>query len=270
MFEVVAISIAFLGSVVAGFWDLFTTEVPDEVPVLMLSFGIFNWFIYALSFGDLNPLFLSLSIGTFLLAFGLILYRAGHWGGADAWLLAAIGYTIPLYGGRIFMIDFIFNFLIVGSIYMVIYALILGVINKGVFSYFIDDVKSKWKIVTGSILVSGILISLLYLSFPRFGSSSLITVFVLLVLLVFFWRYARVIENRVFRKRIRTSQLRVGDVTEDMLWRGITADEINKIKKSKRFVVIKEGVRFVPVFPIALVVTLLFGNLMFLIPILIM
>jgi Flp pilus assembly protein protease CpaA len=259
MLEIIAVSIAFIGSFIAGIWDLFTTEVPDEVPALMIALGIFNWFVYALSSGDSNPLFISLLAGTVLLVFGLILYKAGHWGGADAWLLAAIGYNIPLYNGQIFMFSFIFNFLIVGSIYMVIYAIILGVINRGVFSYFVSDIKNRW--ITSIILIASIFsLSLLYIFSYRI--IPVIEAIILIVLLVLFWRYAKVIEKRVFRKRIRTSELKVGDVAEDMLWRGITEEEIKKIRRIKRFIFIKEGVRFVPAFPIALAVTFLFGNLM--------
>lgn len=263
MFEVFAISIAFIGSVIAGIWDLFTTEVPDEVPALMLLLGIFNWYVYALTFGDIIPLALSLSIGTLLLIIGLVLYKAGHWGGADAWLLAAIGYTIPLYNGYIFMFSFVFNFLIIGSVYMIIYALILGIINKGVFSYFFDDIRKNKKMVAFIILISVLSTSFFYLLTDRIAPT--IEVLALLIALTFFWRYALVIENKVFKKRIRASQVKVGDVIEDMIWRGITAEEVDKIKRRKGFVVIKEGVRFVPAFPIALVVTLLIGNLLFLI-----
>ncbi|MCX6819300.1 MAG: prepilin peptidase [Candidatus Aenigmarchaeota archaeon] len=262
MFETIALSIAFIGSVIAGIWDLFTTEVPDEVPALMIALGIFNWFVYSLSSGDSTPLIVSLLAGTSLLVFGLTLYRAGHWGGADAWLLAAIGYNIPLYNNQVFLPSFLFNFLIVGSVYMVIYAIILGVKNQGVFSYFINDVK-KSRLVSGTVLVSLIILLVFYILAYRI--LPIAEAVALIIFLVFFWKYAKVIEKRVFRKRVRTSQLRVGDVLEDMLWRGITAEEIKKIRRIKRFVIIKEGVRFVPAFPIALAVTFLVGNLIFLI-----
>jgi len=260
MFETIALSIAFIGSVIAGIWDLFTTEVPDEVPALMIALGIFNWFVYALSSGDSTPLMLSLLAGTSLLVFGLTLYRAGHWGGADAWLLAAIGYNIPLYNSQVFLPSFLFNFLIVGSVYMVIYAIILGVKNHGVFSYFIKDIKNS-KFVSGTVLVSLLVIAAFYILSYRI--LPIAEAFALIIFLVFFWKYAKVIEKKVFRKQVRTSQLKVGDVLENMLWRGITAEEIKKIRRTKRFVFIKEGVRFVPAFPIALAVTLWFGNLLF-------
>ncbi|MCS7106355.1 MAG: hypothetical protein NZ942_03500, partial [Candidatus Aenigmarchaeota archaeon] len=58
------------------------------------------------------------------------------------------------------------------------------------------------------------------------------------------------------------SKLKVGDVlAESKLWEGITQKDLIKIKKSgKKYVVIKEGVRFAPAFPLALLFTLYFGD----------
>ena len=44
--------------------------------------------------------------------------------------------------------------------------------------------------------------------------------------------------------------------------RGLTKEEVRKIRKIKKTVWIREGVRFGPVFPISILVTLFIGNLM--------
>ena len=45
------------------------------------------------------------------------------------------------------------------------------------------------------------------------------------------------------------------------IWEGITEKELKKIKKSgKKFIWIKEGVRFAPAFPLALLFTILVGD----------
>jgi len=49
-----------------------------------------------------------------------------------------------------------------------------------------------------------------------------------------------------------------------MIWRGLTEKEVRKIRRTKKYVVIKDGIRFVPVFPITLVISILFGNIFFL------
>ena len=186
-----------------------------------------------------------------------------HWGGADAWLLAAIAYTIPLYSNGIFMIDYIFNFLVVSSGYMILYVLVLGVINKGVLSYFIGDIKNNWKAVVFALVVPWSLLVVFYLMTYRVISFPLTELLLLTTLLVLFWRYAKVIDTKVFRKQIPANKLKVGDVMDDMIWKGMTEEDIAKVKKSRRNVIIKEGVRLIPAFPIALVLTILYGNLMF-------
>ncbi len=257
------ILIAAVGSVLAGAWDLKTTEVPDEVPALMIPLGMFFLFVQASIKGDFYPLFLSLTIGTAILAIGLAMYKKGEWGGADAWIFASIAYVVPLYNGRIFMVDFIFNFLAVSVVYMVAYSLILGVMNPYVFSRFLGELKKRWKIAAGVpalfFVVAG------YIAATRgvgVASISFLVPFLLVVFLMIFWTYAKAIEQHVFRKKIPVDKLKAGDVLEDMVWRGITEEEVKKIRKEKKFVTIKEGVRFVPVFPITLVVTLLYGNVL--------
>ena len=252
MLEITLI-IALLGLSIAGMWDFFTTEVPDGVPYLMIVFGIFIWYVNALTYGDFQPLFYSLLFGTLTLAIGIVMYRHGAWGGADAWLLGATAFLLPIYGGKIFMFDFVFNLLVVGAVYMIIYSIVLGFLNPHIANIFYKDLKGNAKIIALPILFSAVVL---------FYESRLAVTLLAIGALLIFWRYAKVIENHVFRRKIRTSKLKPGDVTEDMIWRGITEREIMKIRKRKKYVVIKEGVRFVPAFPITLVVTLLFGNLL--------
>lgn len=257
------IFIAAAGSIIAGLWDLKTTEVPDEVPTLMISLGLFIHFVNAAITGDFYLFYLSMLIGTLLLLIGLAMYKKGQWGGADAWMLAAIGYLIPIYNGKIFMISYLFNFLIISAAYMVVYAIIIGLINKSVLSHFKDELKLRSKIVAGIPLAYAIFIIFMLNFVPTYASIvPIIYTFLLVTFLTIFWVYGKTIEKYAFRKKIPVSKLKSGDVLEEMLWRGITEEEIKDIRKKKKFVVVKEGVRFVPVFPITLIVTLLYGNIL--------
>ena len=249
----IALIIALLGLAIAGTWDLFTTEVPDEVPYVMLVAGIFIWYINALTFGDFTPLFYSIISGTISLSIGLLMYRQGAWGGADAWLLAATAFLLPIYNGNIFIFNFVFNLLVVGSAYMIVYSIALGFMNPHVAGIFYKDMKGNMKLIIPPFLFA----FMFAIYEPRFTS-----VLLIIGALLVFWRYAKVIESHVFRKRIKSSQLKPGDVTEDMIWRGLTDNEIREIRKKKKYVIVKEGVRFVPAFPMTLVVTLLYGNLL--------
>lgn len=260
MIEIVLLALA--GSALAGIWDLKTTEVPDQLPVGMVVIGIGYWVMNWLINSDAYSLGVSLLIGTVLLAAGMLLYKKGQWGGADAWILAAIGYMIPLYGGEIFIVPYLFNFIIVSIVYTVAYAVIIGLLNPSVFAYVKKDFAKKSKIIIS--VPAAVFIAILVAATQMPNAAILLTrLLPLVILLMLFWRYAAVIEKRVFRKKIPTSMLKVGDVLEKSKWTGLTEADVKKIRKQKRFVVIKEGMRFVPVFPIALALTLLYGNLFF-------
>ena len=242
-------------SAIAAIWDLLTTEVPDEIPALMISSGVFFWYIRALH-GDATPFMYSLLTGTVVLAIGLILYKHGKWGGADAWILAAMFYMIPVVNSRPFAIDYIYNLLVVSSAYAVVYAIVLGFLNRRVFGYFLADLKGNAKLFS-VVCISAVFAPIF------FGRTPFASIILLAAFLLFFWRYAKIIENKVFTRRIPAKNLKVGDVLQSMIWRGLTYEEVRRSRRTKKYVTIKEGMRFVPVFPITLAVTLLYGNLLF-------
>ncbi|MBI4163209.1 MAG: prepilin peptidase, partial [Candidatus Aenigmarchaeota archaeon] len=241
-----------IGSAIAGLWDLKTTEVPDWLPIGMVAGGLIFWYFWWVIAGDAYPLTISFTIGTLVLGLGLLLYYKKQWGEADAWILAAVAYMIPLYNNsQIFFYDYIFNFLIVSLAYLLVYSIVLGLKNKNVMKIFAADVRAKWYIILAPPIAAGILATIV----PG-------TLFVALMLLglMLFWRYALAVENNVFKRKIHTSNLKEGDVLVDKKWLGVTKDDIEKLKKEKDYVMIKDGVRFVPVFAITIVVTLLWGN----------
>jgi Flp pilus assembly protein protease CpaA len=255
---------AFIGSALAGLWDLKTTEVPDEIPAVMISVGLFYYFIQTLVTGDPSFLVNSFVLGTAVLAAGLVLYKLGKWGGADAWILASIAYLLPIYEGSVFMLPYISNLLFVSSAYMIVYALILGIKNTFVFPLLLKDLKGNITLVFAvplafvlfsAVLAMGNIAAINYLLLGAFAA--------VVMLLVVFWRYALIIEDKLFRKKIPVNQLKEGDVLESMIWRGLTMEEVSEMKKQKKEVVIKEGVRFVPVFPITLALTIIYGNLLY-------
>jgi Flp pilus assembly protein protease CpaA len=256
------IFLALGGSVVAGLWDLKTTEVPDQLPYAMIGVGIIYWIFNWQTTGNFQPLMISIVSGTALLAVGLIMYRFGQWGGADAWILAAIAYMIPVYNGELFLIPYLMNFMFVTIAYVAIYAIIVGIKNrKEVLGFMSKDITSKRTsiFVFGLPLALSIFILAVTIYNPRFSGLYFLGPAVFFMMI--FWRYAKAVENKVFKRKIKTSELRAGDVLQKGKWIGLTAKELIKLRRQKKFVEIKDGVRFVPVFAITIAVTIVFGNL---------
>ncbi len=253
---------AIIASAAAGIWDLKTTEVPDEIPALMIAAGIFYWAMNAMVSGIAGPLVNSVVLGTVILALGIFLYKRGQWGAADAWILGSIFYMVPDFR---FFSEYIINFFLVAVAYMILYSLIMGFLRKGTWGFFAADIRKTWKYIAAipaGFFVVMAAVSAVFSDFTVVISPIFAAVLALISSMAVFWRYGVVVERHVFRKKVSTSQLKPGDVLDKGIWVGLTKDDIRKIRAKKRYAVVKDGVRFVPVFSITLVVTAVFGALL--------
>ncbi|MEM5882907.1 MAG: A24 family peptidase [Candidatus Aenigmatarchaeota archaeon] len=282
MFEEFSILVAFFGSSLAGIWDLKTTEIPDSIPHAMIVIALLIALSRSFYEQSFLPLAYSLACGTILFAFGFILYYSGQWGGGDAKLLSAIGFLIPnmiksSWFDKILpfpfsgMVSYTLNVFFIGTAYMLFYSFILAFINRKIIDSFSKEVKASASLMTiFSLALFFVFVALnLYLyslfeipiNFQHLLTNSLLPL--LLTLGIFMiWKFTKCVEEVGFKKRIPVSKLKVGDVlAESKLWEGITQKELIKIRKSgKKYVTIKEGVRFAPTFPLALFFTLYFGD----------
>lgn len=269
MFELLLIVVALIGSFAAGIYDLKTSNIPDTLCVLMIIFGLAVHSLYSFSTGDFSMLSSSLLFGGLFLAFGLLMYYSGQWGGGDGELLIAIGVLLPKLSivktYFPFAISFFINSFFIGAFYSIIYALILSYKIPSVPKNFFKSIN---KPLTIFLLISLALISLITFFYLRMLSIFFFLIFVLII----FWKFSKTIENG-FYKKIPVSKLKVDDMLgEDIpklklykrFIRGLTKEEVKKIKKIKKYVIIREGIRYGLVFPLTLLFTLLFGDIFFL------
>jgi len=277
MLEIILIVVAFVGSVLASLFDLKTTEIPDEIPYAMMVVGIIAYVIKSFLVVSYWPFLLSVIVGLSFLGFGFLMYYMGQWGGGDAKVLSAIGFLVPVLPQQLnktlffpFPLSFFFNVFLVGAIYMIVYAIVLSMINRKIWSVFIKDLRANARMIlifNFSLIVFLFLLGSVltrYFELVHFFNIFTFGVIVALLTLSFFllWKFVKTVEDVGFKKKIRISELKVGDVPLDYkIWEGITEKELEKIKKSgKKYIYIKEGVRFAPAFPMALIFTLVFGD----------
>lgn len=278
MLEVLFFLTALIGSIIAAVYDLKTTEIPDEVPYAMTVLALAFVLIEAFLQKSFLPVFVSLVSGLVLLAVGFLMYYLGLWGGGDAKLLAAIGFMSPglsLLAKNIqfpFALSYYLNLMFIGyTVYTLAYVVVLSVLNRKVFRRFFLSIKS----IANFIVISSALLFLAFLFlnwfvFHSFGLAidlgiMLVNSFFFLFMslfLFFLWKFLNTGNEVLFKKRIPVSKLRVGDMLlENRLYEGLTAKEIRKIKKSgKKYVWIKTGIEFAPVFPLALLFTCFLGD----------
>ncbi len=146
--------------------------------------------------------------------------------------------------------------------------------NRDIWRTFFKDLKANAKMVllyNSALVAALILMGILLAKYFEFLPLTTFTVFVVIIAiasagLYILWKFVKAVENVGFKKRIPVSKLKVGDVPDYYkIWEGITEKEVNKIKKSgKKYIWIKEGVRFAPAFPLALLFTIFFGDGIFL------
>lgn len=275
MFESILLTTAIVGTFLASLWDLKTTEVPDPIPYTMIGIGVAVALIQSFIHGTYSPILNSLIAGGLLLAFGALMYFSGQWGGADVLLLAGVGFLLPEVKDVKLLFPFPFSYLLnvflIGATYMIIYAIILALLNKKIIFSFLKEMKGSARIfLIGSLIlfilffwINYYILLLLKLPIQYFliVRNSLLPLVVAIGVYIIL-KFAKIVEEVGFKKKIKTSKLKVGDVlAKEKFWRGITEKELKKIKASgKKFVVIKSGVRFAPVFLLALISTLYFGD----------
>lgn len=278
VFEVILLSTAFIGSTLSAIYDLKTTEIPDKIPYAMIAVGLLLFGIQSYLTWSYWPIVKSLAVGLSLLGFGFLMYYFGQWGGGDAKVLSAMGFLLPELSETFtkssllpFSLSYTVNVFLVGAAYMIIYAFIVALTHRKVFIKFLDDMKASSKVLSiGSVAlfitflsINWFLMNYFQLTFDmEFVLKNSLLPLAATIGLFVIWKFSKAVEKVGFKKRIRVSKLKVGDVlNKSKLWEGITKKDLRKIKRSRRkYIVIKEGVRFAPSFPLALIFTLYFGD----------
>ncbi|MBU0953016.1 MAG: prepilin peptidase [Nanoarchaeota archaeon] len=268
-------AVGIVGFGAAGYKDLTTTEFPDWLPysVIISALAIrggYSWFT-----ADWSFLLNSVIVGLAFLGAGLGLYYTKQWGDGDAWLLGALGFLFPdaaglgISGTIPFPIILLFNFFILAVLYLLTYSLVLGLKNRKLLPKFKKQLCTEAKGIAQIVIVFTVATVVLAVSVattvavpPRFYELVIIFPFFLIGILLFV-QYGRFIEKYMFHRRIPVAKLREGDVPASGRWRVLNKKEIQKLKKRGGTILVKEGVRFAPVFAVTVLVTVLFGSLLF-------
>ncbi len=276
MFDILLMLVGSLGFAYTGYKDLKTTEFPDWVPYAITVSSVFIKLAEAFVINDFTIFTASVINGLFLFGIGYILYLLGSWADGDAYILGALGFLFPmktnLFNPTYFLplpLMLISNVFLFGGIYMVVYAFALGFRNNWVFTDLKTDLsKNSRKLFIGLSLIFVFAFGATYMMAKSFNvaiSASLLSVpagfVVYSTLLIFLWRYVKLIDKKIFVKKIPASKLRFGDIpVSAKLLRMPDPDMIKKLRAKGGYVKIKEGVRFTPVFLIAFIFTVIYGD----------
>lgn len=267
MIEVIfLLSLGLVWILFATLSDLKTREVPNWLNFSLVIFALMFRFLWSFFERDFSFFYFGLiGFGVFFIL-GYLFYYARFFAGGDAKLLISLGAILPfsttfISNGELF-IFFLIGLLFVGAIYGLGWSVFLSVKN---FNNLKRDFGRRFKrrrILVFSVMIFGLLLTIggffewvfLYLG---------ILIFISPVLLI----YARSLEDVGMVKRIFVEKLREGDwLYEDVRvgkglvqsrWEGLSEEEIKILKKKKRFVKIKQGIPFVPVFLVSYILVIL-------------
>ncbi len=264
MFEEIKLAAALLGGVICGLYDLKTSNMLDPVAWAMIALGIGLHAYESLVTGNWFVLQWCLTVVALFFLFSLFMYYRGYWGGGDGEMLVAYGALLPFGANHepFFPVNLFINVFFVGGFYSLIYSLFLLRREKKVLKKIKRELKGCGKYFSaffGALAGAFVIGVFSPFMFPLLLGVSLLFIYPPLL------RYSRIIENEVFKKRIPTNKLRPDDVLgEDIpelglkakFVRGLSEEEVRKIRDVRKYVVIKDGVRFIPVFPVALLLAL--------------
>lgn len=244
-------------SVILGFSTLLIASIFDvrsqkgDVPEIVLYAGVISGIvihlIHSLIVWDLNPILWSFVSSTLLFIYGYISYRKGMWGGADMLGLIILGSTSAYYLKLSGSLNLLLNFMLVGFVYALVFGFYHGFKSKEIRKDFIQRLQSRKKIL-GLSSIGIILLTLLGL---HQGFVGLIypTMLGFMILTYFFMKS---VEEVGMTMTVKASEVEKGDVLADGEIKGISEDEIENLEGE---VEIKEGIRFMPVFPVSLALT---------------
>ncbi|MBI2106084.1 prepilin peptidase [Candidatus Woesearchaeota archaeon] len=282
--EVILLILAFIVTIIAVISDIKTTEIPDYSNYFLIFSAILVRLIY--SFSTNNWIFILEALKTFPVIFilSLLMYKLNQWGGGDVKLLFGLSIafaTYPLFllkffSPKLILLPFpliiFLNVLIIGAAYSFTYAVILAVINMKNFSRkFISILKEKRKTQI-KIFVAAVL--LILISFRTDEKIIPISISIFLFIIFYVHVFIASVEKSCLIKTIPVSKLLEGDwILNDIFYNNkiiyrakqqLTGQQIEKIKRAKiEKVLVKQGIVFSPAILIALIVSLIFGNLIY-------
>lgn len=269
MIEVFLLLLALAWIVFASVQDIRTREVADWISFSLIIFALGFRFFYSLFQSDFS-LFIQGVLGfVIFLVLGNLFYYGRFFAGGDAKLFIAMGTIISLsldFWSNVWLyFAFIIIFLVVGALYGLVVSVYLSIKNHKLLKKELKkQFKSHDKFVLGVMFfgLGFMLFSIVDFMFLIFG--------IMVFLLPYFYLFGKAIDEACMVKKIPVGKLREGDwlccdvkIGNKVIksrWEGLSKDEIKQLRSKKKFVKIREGVAFVPVFLISL---LIFGSFYF-------
>ena len=279
-------TITFFALLIGSYTDIRTREVPDWVNFGLIGTGFGINLLFSVIYWKID--FILASVIGFAVFFALawIMFYTGQWGGGDSKILMGLGALIgiDIFFKKFFLLSFLINALLVGALYGLLWSIFSIFRNKKKFHKFFKKSMLNKKVILAKKITFILFIVLILLAFivdDKFVKLMLLYLAIISIITFYIWIAIKSVENACMLKYVKPMQLTEGDwIAKDIKIDGkyitgpkdlgIEKKKINKLialykKRKVKKILIKEGIPFVPSFFAAYVITLIFGNLVFLI-----
>lgn len=257
-----------VGTIIASCQDFKRREIDRWLTYFLLISGAIYVVVNVIVNSDISLLIQGAFVFGIMFLVSNLMYYAKFFAGGDCSLFFGLS---AMFVGSTFLISsmnilsFLAVLFICGSIYGILYTGILyfkhfSAVNVEIKKMF-KDTKAKWILLACVPFVVGSFFVNICIPFA--------VVFFLAPLLFVFMK---AVENIALIKKIRGSELRVGDWLKDDVvvngkmikssFYGITEKDLEKLKRKKE-VCVKDGIPFAPVFFLALIVSIFYFDRIF-------
>jgi len=270
--DIFLVVIAFLWLITASFIDIKKREIPNWLSFSLLAIAFALRLMVSISTGQWSYFLYALLAFVIFFLIANILYYTKSFGGGDAKLLMALAVVLAttpsfIQGNEPFLLSFVINILVIGSVYSLIFSIFLAIKNRKSFVFEFKRIHSETKKLRIFFYITSAIC--LVLSFMSSWFVLLLLVFLIFPYLFFF---AKAVEKSSMIRQVSAQdisegdwlvhQVKINNKTIKPSVHGLSSDEIKFIRKANKKVPIKYGIPFVPVFLLALISSLLLGDLL--------
>ncbi len=252
--------------VFASVQDLKHKEVANWLSFSLIIFSLGFRFFWSLFNGGFAFFYQGLIGLAIFLVIGNLFYYSRLFAGGDAKLMIALGAVLGFSEDFFINLKIYFLFLIIflfaGAFYGLAWSFFLAFKNyKNFKKEFSRQLTKNKKMVFGVMILSLIVIA------SGFFHELLFYFGVLVFITPYLYIYAKAVDEACMIKKVKTKELVEGDwLYKDVKigrkliktkWEGLSKEEIKILRKSKKDILIRHGIAFVPVFLIAFIVLIL-------------
>jgi Flp pilus assembly protein protease CpaA len=268
MFEVFIIVLALIWMIFASIQDWKSKEIANWLNFSLIIFTFAFRFFYSLFNESFAYFYQGIIWFSIFFVIGNLLYYGKMFAGGDARLMYAMGVILPL--SPLFSINlkifswFFICFFSLAFLYTMGASVYYTLKNRNKFKKKFAEFFNKYKFL---IFISFFLGFLLIISSLFFYIGSILFFGIILMIFPLLYIYTKSVDDSSMVRKIPSERLVEGDwlysdigIGKKIIksnWRGLNNKEISLLKRYKKYVRIRDGIAFVPIFLFSFIATII-------------